>query len=96
MYGFLSLDVYQGNIARVGMRLIGRLLDMSPMTVKRRIDELAHAGHIERHPIKNGHRAYYMLTSPVFAQKQRAGTKEVVSCPRGHRRMVSIPDEEIA
>lgn len=88
----LALSVYQTNTASTGMREMGRVLQKSAATVKRRIDELISAGHIQRAPVKAGQRAWYVLTSPVFGQKQRVKT-EVVSCPRGYRRMVS---EEIA
>lgn len=93
VYGLLALSVYQGTVAYVGMREIGRIIGKSAATVKRRIDELAAREHIVPRPGKNGQRSHYHLTSPVFGQKQRAGVTEVVSAPSGGQRYASIGKE---
>ncbi len=93
VYSLLALSVYQGSVARVGMRQIGQIMGKSAATIKRRIDELVNAGHIKANAGKLGERAYYELLSPVFGQKQ--GRHDViVSSPRG-KRLVSV-EEKIA
>lgn len=95
IYGLLAASTRQGNVATVGMRRIGDLLEMSPPTVMRRINRLIELGHLNKSPTEHGKRAAYMLTSPVFGQKQRAGVTEIVSRPKG-RRMVTVGPERIA
>ena len=95
VYGFLSLDVYQSNLARVGLRVMGRVLGLSRTTVNRRVTELISAGHIRKAPAKSGQRGCYELQSPVFGQKQGKVT-ELVSAPSGGIRFASIAKEEIA
>ena len=90
IYSLLALSVYQGNIARVGMRQLGKIIGKSAATVKRRIVELVKAGHLKPNTGKSGERAFYELTSPVFGQKQRSGVTEVVSSPSRGRRYASL------
>lgn len=90
VYGMLASSVFQGNVATVGMRRIGKLIGKSPATVMRRLRELEAAGHIKVPPQRLGQRGFYELLSPVFAQKQRAGIEEVVSSPSGGRRLASV------
>lgn len=93
VYALLTLSVYQGRIARVGMRQMGKIMGKSAATVKRRIAELTMAGHLKADDKrKNGQRGCYELTSPVFGQKQ-GKENVVVSAPRG-KRLVSV--EKIA
>lgn len=89
IFGVMSLHVWQGNIAYIGMRLLAQLVGASPATVSRRIQALKDCGYITSKPV-NGKRSFYELTSPVFGEKQRDGEKVIVSSPRGHRRMVSV------
>lgn len=56
----------------------------------RRLRELEEAGHIEKAPAVKGKRAFYVLTSPVFGQKQRDGVQETARAPSGGRRLVSV------
>lgn len=86
-YGILSLKTFQGNIASIGVRELGKMLGICKSTTKVAVDELIAAGHIKAHH-ENGKRAVYELTSPVFAQKQRAGVNAIVSYP--HRTLVSV------
>ena len=90
----LALDVFEGRAASVGMRHLGKLLGKSAQTVQRRIGELVKAGHLEVAPVDLGRRATYVLTSPVFAQKQ-GKANVVVSLPRG-KRLVSVRTEGAA
>ena len=87
VYGILALWVFQGDVAYIGMREIGRLSGLSPATVMRRVKELAAAKYIEVRKAETGKRSWYVMTSPVFGQKQRAGVEELVSAPR--RRLVT-------
>lgn len=95
VYAELSANIFQGSVARIGLRLIGQRLGCGRDAVARAIAELETAKlvTVER-SVKS--RSWYVLASPVFGQKQKAGAKEVVSCPRGHKQMVSVPREEIA
>lgn len=93
VYSLLALSVYQGSVARVGMRQMGQIIGKSAATVKRRIDELIRAGHIKAKEAKSGQRAYYELLSPVFGQRQ--GKQDVVvSSPKG-KRLASV-EEKVA
>lgn len=94
VYALLTLSVYEGSVARVGMRQMGKIMGKSAATIGRRIGELVAAGHLTIDAKrKNGQRGYYRLTSPVFGQKQ--GKVDVVrSAPRG-KRLVSV-EEKIA
>lgn len=93
VYALLTLSVYQGRVAKVGMRQMGKIMGKSAATIKRRIAELTVAGHLKADvQRKNGQRGCYELTSPVFGQKQ-GNAAVVVSAPRG-KRLVSV--EKIA
>lgn len=83
----MSLKVFQGNAATVGIRKLATLTGKSKSTIHRLLQELHEAGHIAPAGRKRGQRGYYVLTSPVFGQKQRqlnteGGTEELVSMPR--------------
>lgn len=88
LYGILALKTFQGNISSIGLRQLGKLAGMSPATAMRRLRELISTGHLKISKAGNGQRAWYELTSPVFAQKQRAGVETIVQYPR--RRLVSV------
>jgi hypothetical protein len=88
VYGVLAMSVFQGNVARVGLRRIGKLIGCSRNSAHRAIQELVNQGHISAGAVNAGERSYYVLNSMLFAQKQRAGVDEVVSYP--HRRLVSV------
>lgn len=91
----LALDVFEGRTASVGMRQLGKLLGKSAQTVQRRIGELVKADHVKIAPMEFGKRATYVLTSPVFAQKQ-GKVNVVVSSPRGGKRLASVDMEGAA
>jgi DNA-binding Lrp family transcriptional regulator len=83
----MASAVYQGAVARIGQRLIGRLVGLSAMTVGRRIQDLVDMGHIRASKCKRGERGWYELTSPVFGQRQG---KESVIISRPRRRLASV------
>lgn len=82
VYTVMTLWVFQGNVAYIGMRQIGRLAKLSPATVMRRIQDLVKGGHIVVKKDENGKRSWYEFTSPVFGQKQAGVDGEVISYPR--------------
>lgn len=90
VYGILATTTRQGNVSNLGLRFIGEGLGVSAATVMRRIRELVAAGHVTQVPGENGKRAFYVLTSPVFGQKQRSGVESLVSGPRGRLRMATV------
>lgn len=90
VYAVIAGSAWQGNFAQVGKRRLSELAACSERLAVAAVKELVNAGHIERSQVKRGQRAGYLLTSPVFGQKQRDGVKEIVSSPRGGRRMVSV------
>lgn len=69
VYVLLALQTFNGSMSSIGMRRLGKALSLSPATVMRRIQELEKAGHIKGNKAENGKRAWYELTSPVFAAK---------------------------
>lgn len=88
VYSVLALKTYQGNIASIGLRQLARLIGVGRMSAQRAVKELIAVGHVKIQEGASGQRAWYELTSPVFAQKQRAGAEAVVEYPR--RRLVSV------
>ena len=95
VYAVLAMSTFQGAVAYVGQRLIGKILGTSQATVSRRLSELEKAGHIKQTPDGRGKRAHWELLSPVFGQKQGKYT-EVVSSPSGGRRFASVDLQEVA
>jgi hypothetical protein len=95
VYGFLSLGVGQGSVARVGQRLIASKTGMDRGTVAAGIAELVSRGYITVAAAKRGCRQGYVLNSGVFGQKQGKYT-EVVSAPSGGRRFASVNVAEVA
>ena len=101
VYAELALWAFHGNVARRGQRAIADAVNVRQATVSEALQQLKVCGHIEiandelekREIITQSQakhqRGRYVLVSPVFASKQRAGVKEIVSSPRGYRRMVS-------
>jgi len=88
VYSVLALKTYQGNIASIGCRQLSDLIGVGRMSAHRAVKELIAAGYVKAGGSGNGQRAWYELTSPVFAQKQRSGVDESVDYPR--RRLVSV------
>lgn len=89
VYGTLAIAAWQGSTCSVGMRYIASSLGSTPRLVNKSIRKLLEAKHVIRPDgARNGSRAIYILTSPVFGQKQ--GRANVVrSAPKG-KRLVSV------
>ena len=88
VYRVLAQAVWQGNVASIGMR---RIAEESRMTLKNAhacIKRLVDCGHLRMSASERGRRSMYILTSPIFGQKQ-GKVDEVVSAPSG-KRLVSV------
>jgi len=94
VYWMLARGTFQGKTHRVGVRLIAELIHVSEKQVRLSIKNLEKCGHLTT-ATEKGKRTTYVLNSPVFGQKQ-GKAHEVVSCPRGHKRLVSVDKERIA
>ena len=80
IYCVLASACWQGSVAQVGKRLIATEACCAECTVISSLRKLEAAGHTQKQPgRRRGHRAMYVLLSPVFGQKQRAGVEEVIS-----------------
>ena len=93
VYAVLSASVWQGNYASVGTRRIAEVLHTTQRRVVESLARLIADGKIAAAPRTRGQRSAYVLTSPVFGQKPRAGVEEVqvygpLSAPR--KRLVSV------
>lgn len=89
VYCELALWVFQGATCSLGQRAIAERLGLARNTVADGLEQLEQRGHIEFNRSSHGRRAMYILTSPVFSQKQGRVT-EVVSAPSGGRRYASV------
>jgi hypothetical protein len=91
VFAVIAAHVFQGSVARIGQRFLGDMLGLSAATIGRRIGELEAGGYVKKGEKRNGYRGFYILTSPIFGQKQRSGdVDEVVSSPSGGRRLASV------
>jgi hypothetical protein len=88
-FGVLSLNVYQGNVSSIGIRLLAKLLRVSHQTAMRKLRMLEARGHITVEKSGPGLRSFYVLNSAIFGQKQRDGVTEVARGPSGGKRFVS-------
>lgn len=66
VYAGLSRHALKAGIVYIGQRRLAQLVNMSQMTVSRKLNELQTAGHIIVTVDKKGRRATYTLTSTVF------------------------------
>jgi hypothetical protein len=96
IYGIMTLKVFQGNASAIGVRHLAKLTGKSKSVIHRIINELLASGHVEQQKVNRGQRGLYILTSPVFGQKQTAGFEEVSQAPNGRKRMVSAPKAKAA
>jgi hypothetical protein len=95
IYGVLAGFCWQGSVAKVGKRLLSRLARCAERLVIDSLKKLEITGHIQKAPDRRrGQRAWYILTSPVFGQKQRAGVDEVAIIPGGRPRLVSVRKDQ--
>ena len=90
VYGVLAAHSWQGSVVTVGKRRIAKLAPCAERLVSPSLTKLEAAGHVQRVPRKKGQRGFYMLTSLVFGQKQRAGVHETIAIPDGRRRLASV------
>jgi hypothetical protein len=77
----LAGSVWQGATTKIGTRLIADCIHASRRLVAESLSRLETGGHVKKAGTRRGTRPTYLLTSPVFGQKQRAGIEEVVSGP---------------
>jgi hypothetical protein len=95
VYAVLAASCWQGSVAQVGKRLIAKLAGCAERLVISSLRRLEATGHIERPPGQvRGQRGRYVLLSPVFGQKQRAGIEEVAMGPSGRRRLVTVRKDQ--
>lgn len=88
VYAAIATVVWQGNVAKTGIRAVAEVAGCSKRIAAGSVQRLAEFGHIQVSENGRGMRASYVLTSPVFGQKQ--GKVDVVrSTPRG-KRLVSV------
>lgn len=91
MYGIMTLEVWQGNVCYIGMRLLGELAGVSAATAMRRVKVLIERQHISvRGDIGLGQRNYYVLNSKAFAAKQATGVESISRGPSGQRRLTTV------
>jgi hypothetical protein len=94
VYAVLAMSCWQGNVAQVGKRKIAKMTPCAERLAVESLQRLEATGHIQKQPRRRGQRGRYVLLSPVFAQKQRAGFEEVIVTRDGRRRLVSIRKEQ--
>jgi hypothetical protein len=95
VYAVLARSCWQGNVAQVGKREIAKMTPCAERLVVESLRRLEATGHIQRQPgRRRGQRGRYILLSPIFGQKQRAGLEEVIVTPKGRRRLVSVRKEQ--
>jgi len=90
VYGMLAGSVWQGNTARIGTRLLAGYVRASRRLVVKSLQRLERRGHIEKAAARRGQRQMYVLLSPIFGRKQRAGFEEVISSPSRSPRLASV------
>lgn len=84
----LSGPVFTGSVTSIGTRLLARSVHASRRLVIASLNRMEKRGYIMRPPVKRGERPFYVLTSDVFGQKQRALNngesikEDLVSYPR--------------
>jgi Bifunctional DNA primase/polymerase, N-terminal len=84
VYAALASRCFQTNVAHAGKRLLARIAGCSARLVLESLRRLQETGHIQKPPGRqHGQRGCYVLLSPIFGQKQRAGVEEIVSGPKG-------------
>ena len=81
VYCMLAGSMWQGTAARIGTRIIARSIQASRRLVIGSLRRLEKRGHIQKTSVRRGERELYLLHSPVFGQKQRAGAEEVIGSP---------------
>jgi len=90
IYAALAIHCWQGSVASIGKRRIAKLTCCAERLVIESLNRLEAYGHILRASVQRGQRAQYVLKSPVFGQKQRAGVQEIITTHDGRRRLASV------
>ena len=90
VYCMLAGAVWQGTTAKIGTRLIAENIGASRRLVIQSLRRLRELGHIQTMGVRRGKRELYVLTSPIFGQKQRAGVEEIISSPSRTPRLASV------
>jgi len=90
VYCMLAGSVWQGNTARMGTRLLASYVRASRRLVVESLQRLEKRRYLEKAAARRGQRQMYVLLSPVFGQKQRAGIQEVISSPSRTPRLASV------
>ena len=90
VYCILAGSVWQGTTAKMGTRLLAAWTGASRRLVVESLQRLESRGHLQKAAERRGQRQTYVLTSPVFGQKQRTGVEEVISGPSRTPRLASV------
>ena len=91
LYAAMSSTVWQGNYCRMGTREMARVATISRRLVLDGLRRLVEFGHIVKADGNNERsRGQYILSSQVFASKQRDNIETVVSAPNGRRRLATV------
>ena len=90
VYCILAGSVWQGTTAKMGTRLLAAWTGASRRLVVESLQRLESRGHLQKAAERRGQRQTYVLTSPVFGQKQRTGVEEVISSPSRTPRLASV------
>ena len=70
VYGFLSTQVWEGAVSRISQREIAQAMQVSQSKISRILSDLIRAGHVTNRSEGRGRRAWYVLTSSIFSQRQ--------------------------
>jgi len=86
----LAGAVWQGSTARMGTRLLAAYTGAARRLVVESLRRLETRGHLQKAAGRRGQRPIYVLTSPVFGQKQSAGIEEIIGSPSRALRLASV------
>jgi len=90
VYCMLAGSVWQGSTARMGTRLLAAYTGAARRLVVDSLRPLETRGHLQKAAGRRGQRPIYVLTSPVFGQKQPAGIEEIIGSPSRALRLASV------
>lgn len=88
VYFVISSSVFQGRTCTIGNQRIADVAAMTARQVRLSVKNLVECQHLQMAERRRGERAVYILTSPLFGQKQ-GKVDEVISAPSG-KRLVSV------
>ena len=90
VYAYLAMWVFEGNVARIGLRKIARELGIHYETAQIAMQELKNKGHITIRG-KDNERRFYVLHSGVYGKKTADSVRNIGKGPSGNMRIVSLP-----